>query len=187
MLHTNDYKEDYFKGGGIPCSHLYRWLLQFKDVATDDMEPHWQEITRAFLMWVIGQVLFPNSSSIVKVGWLASLEDLEKIGTYDWGGATLARVYQSLCETSSGRILSFDGMWMILPYWFYFYFRSLIPIFEERIPNSFGYEPIDLDRFPQIAVFNKDQLADVQVGTARHSRPEAQRQIDMRTIESTTW
>ncbi|KAF9591159.1 hypothetical protein IFM89_002114 [Coptis chinensis] len=42
---------------------------------------------RAFMLYVIGNVLLANSHSKVRLGYLASLIQIDEIGSYDWGGA----------------------------------------------------------------------------------------------------
>ena len=47
-------------------------------------------IGRAFLFYTIGALLFPNGNSMIYVGWLAYLDDVNKVAEYDWGFAILA-------------------------------------------------------------------------------------------------
>ncbi|KAI3857174.1 hypothetical protein MKW98_010588 [Papaver atlanticum] len=168
------------KSGGIKCVDLCDWLKTFKGVKEVEMEPYWEEITRVFLLWLIGQVLMPNSVSTTKVGWLCNFEDLSEIKKFDWGTPTLACLYKSLGEVSSRKWKTFNGMWMILEYWFYYYFHTLNPKID-------GNAPVWEDVWPKIKVFNKDKVSAVQRDMGRHSITIARKQLELRSLQGTTW
>ena len=51
---------------------------------------------RAFLLVLFGEVLFSHSSSKLSAWFLPLLADLERVGEYAWGVASLAHLYSTL-------------------------------------------------------------------------------------------
>ncbi|MCL7043794.1 hypothetical protein MKW94_021775 [Papaver nudicaule] len=132
---------------------------------------------------MIGHVFLPNSGSVAQIGYLASFEDLfEKDGEYpkDWGSPILAHLYHALNEVSSGRVVTFNGMWNVLEYWFYYYFHTLVPAIK-------GNPKYWKDEWPEMKVFNRDQLATSQQDLGKFSKINARKQVNLRSIEGTTW
>lgn len=70
------------RSGGIKCVDMCDWLKTFNGKGGVAMDPYWDEIVRVFILWMIDQVLMPNSVSTTKVGWLCNFEelDLENVG-----------------------------------------------------------------------------------------------------------
>ncbi|KAK3010347.1 hypothetical protein RJ639_012780 [Escallonia herrerae] len=53
--------------------------------------------TQAFFLWVMGVILFPTrSKNTVSVKYLPLLSNLQEVGDYAWGAATLAYLYRAL-------------------------------------------------------------------------------------------
>lgn len=56
---------------------------------------------RAYILRLIGGFLMPDKSqNLVKLMFLQFFEDLDRCGTYNWGGAVLATLYRMLCRAS---------------------------------------------------------------------------------------
>ncbi|XP_026438858.1 protein MAIN-LIKE 1-like [Papaver somniferum] len=74
-------------------------------------------LTRAFFVWCFGHFLIAGSSGRVDKRWVLLLDDLDKVGEYDWGLDSLGKTYKFLDGWSeNGKDLS--GMVMVLEYWF---------------------------------------------------------------------
>ena len=104
---ASNVKDKNVKGYGIACAALKTYLLRPSNDASHD------EIERLFILWVLGQVFFTNSSSNAHVGWLKALENLEKAPDYDWGSSILGHLYYSLDDASGGNKNIF-GIWWII-------------------------------------------------------------------------
>lgn len=91
----SEIREDYreLKGGGIRCSTLKSFLTQSRNLEDIDDYP---ELEIVFILWVLGQTFFPNSTLVARVGWLQALEYIGKAPDYDWGSAILAELYCGL-------------------------------------------------------------------------------------------
>ena len=71
-------------------------------------------IGRAFLFFTIGGLFFPNAKSTIPVGWLSYVDDVSKVGDYDWGSAILARIYFALDSCCRREIRSLDCFWQFI-------------------------------------------------------------------------
>ena len=57
---------------------------------------------RAFLLVLFGEVLFSHASSKLSAWFLPLLADLERVGEYTWGAASLAHLYSTLFYFTDG-------------------------------------------------------------------------------------
>ena len=74
--------------------------------------------TRAYILRLIGGVLFPNhSQSLVSLVYLEFLRDLQQCGAYSWGSATLAFLYRMLCRATRPSTREIGGALVILQVW----------------------------------------------------------------------
>ncbi|XP_026392772.1 uncharacterized protein LOC113288047 [Papaver somniferum] len=121
-----DHKD--LKENGIHCSTLKRFLLYNKNSTNTTDYP---ELDRVFILWLMGQTFFPNSTNVSHIGWLKALEDLEKAPHYDWGFEILGEMYRGIGQASIG-IPNFTGFWGILEYWWYTYFCVRKPILKDN-------------------------------------------------------
>ena len=71
-------------------------------------------VARAFLFYTIGCVFFPNANSMILIGWLPFIEHVDKVGSYDWGSAILARIYYGLDVYSRCHVKSLDYFWQFI-------------------------------------------------------------------------
>ncbi|KAI3960952.1 hypothetical protein MKW98_019153, partial [Papaver atlanticum] len=164
------------KSRGLRLSYLRAYIVGREG---KDNTECWKDMLRCFLLWLIGQVLYGESSGVVYCGWYEAVQNLDKFDSYDWGTAIMARLYRSLDECSRGS-KSFSGMWMILEYWFYSYFQTCTPsLDEEQIPS--------VNVWPRIELYNRVNRSDTQCDIGKHSFQLARQQIDLRTAESTIW
>ncbi|KAF9599569.1 hypothetical protein IFM89_039385 [Coptis chinensis] len=135
---------------------------------------------RAFMLYVIGNVLLANSHSKVRLGYLASLIQIDEIGSYDWGGAAYMHLIMSLdlvcrfgIDNGSKAVV---GMWQVIEYWYYSYFRNGMHV---RILE----EP---DQFPAINNWGPTYRHKV-AGEAHCNLSLARQQIESRTRSSIVW
>ncbi|KAF9601312.1 hypothetical protein IFM89_018740 [Coptis chinensis] len=83
---------------------------------------------RAFMLYVIGNVLLANSHNKVHLGYLASLTQIDEIGSYDLGGIAYTHLIGCLdlvCRFGIGNgSKAVVEMWQVIEYWYYSYFRN---------------------------------------------------------------
>lgn len=78
------------------------WLREnFRQLSDDVDEETVKCYARAYLLLMLGGVLFPDASGgDMQLLYLPLLEDLDAVGNYSWGSATLAYLYRQLCRAS---------------------------------------------------------------------------------------
>lgn len=143
-------------------------------------------LARAFFLWCFGHFLLADASGRVDKRWVLLMNDLDRVGEYDWGIASLGNTYKFLDEWSTkGKDLS--GMVMVLEYWYYYYFRNMQPLLCQT-PG--GHQ----DVFPKICLFKKANIISRKRGqgggqkdTRKHSVSSARAQMDTRTSTSCIW
>ena len=71
---------------------------QLSNMATQDMV---NQKARCFMFWMIaGMMMADTSGGYLKLMYLPMLEDVNKIGSYSWGSATLTYMRHFLCKAS---------------------------------------------------------------------------------------
>ena len=76
--------------------------------------------TRAFILDLIGSVIFPDSSGDgVAAMYLWFLEDLQQSKEYNWGAAALAFLYRQLCTGAERNKAEIDSPLALLQVWCY--------------------------------------------------------------------
>lgn len=67
-------------------------------------QQHWDYAARAFLLHLVGCTIFADkSATYVDVAFLEAFRDLQTCGTYAWGAAALAFLYEHLRDASVHR------------------------------------------------------------------------------------
>ncbi|KAF9623325.1 hypothetical protein IFM89_000814, partial [Coptis chinensis] len=121
-----------------------------------------------------------NSHSKARLGYLASLIQIDEIGSYDWGGAAYKHLIMSLdlvCRFGIGNdSKAVVGMWQVIEYWYYSYFRNgmHVQILEEP------------DQFPAINNWGPTYRHKV-AGEAHCNLSLARQQIESPTWNSIVW
>uniref|UniRef100_A0A3Q7EF33 Aminotransferase-like plant mobile domain-containing protein n=1 Tax=Solanum lycopersicum TaxID=4081 RepID=A0A3Q7EF33_SOLLC len=88
---TNSIKVTAFNSHMLSQPHLL-------NMATQDMV---NQKARCYMFWMIaGMMMADTSGGYLKLMYLSMLEDVDKIGSYSWGSATLAYLYHFLCKDS---------------------------------------------------------------------------------------
>jgi hypothetical protein len=96
---------------GINCYGVCLQKLKkaYEVVPKDITELDLQRYIKAYLLYLLGTVLFTNASNTVPVLYLPLL-DLERIDNYAWGAATLATIKHSMNrKKKNGQIKSLCG------------------------------------------------------------------------------
>lgn len=87
------------------------------EVFDDDYQDELLFHIRAHVLCILGS-LFPNSTgNRVQLRLLHYVRDIGAIGTYSWGSACLAYLYEQLCSGSVGRKVELCGSMTLLQVW----------------------------------------------------------------------
>ncbi|KAK9275147.1 hypothetical protein L1049_022406 [Liquidambar formosana] len=92
----------------------------------------------------ISCTFFTGTGDLAPLGLLASMEDVDKIRKFNWGGAALATMYRTMCDMSRGVTKDFGGMPFVWEVWCYEYLNLCRPsLAEETIewPTLKNYSP----------------------------------------------
>ena len=90
--------------------------------------------TRAYMLFIIGGVLFPSSSrDTVHARYMQLLMDDTEISGYAWGAAVLSYLYRGLTKAADRSATSLNGCTMLLMYWAY---ERLAPGRPEIAPSQ---------------------------------------------------
>ncbi|XP_058788007.1 protein MAIN-LIKE 1-like [Vicia villosa] len=119
------------RGQGI---NLKRLRLYYDQFWLDDASPQETILqkTRCYLLLLIGNVLFPDSTgNTVNFMYLRLLMDFTRVGLYSWGFAVLATVYQSLCKNSKADSCTFYGCALLVQVWGWWRMPILAPVNNE--------------------------------------------------------
>ncbi|KAI8559806.1 hypothetical protein RHMOL_Rhmol04G0203200 [Rhododendron molle] len=73
-----------------------------------------EQLTRAFLLYLLGQTLFANKDSSVHTQFFAPLQHLEAVWEFDWGAYALATLYGNLGTYSRDKSLILGGHYRVL-------------------------------------------------------------------------
>lgn len=134
----------------IRLSHLANYILSRKP-PTNNTDVG-DELTRILLLQCIGDFLFADCSLRVDKRWCVLLDSLDDVGSYDWGTPALGNLYKTLDDQSSCKQKDMSGMWMILLFWYYFYFRNCQPVLKDNLRDD------ELDPHPDIHLFHESNL-----------------------------
>lgn len=113
-------RREMYTGGGIKLSSLRERYCQRRprskrpDLLAQDPVVY----TRAYVLYIIGAILFPTSSRhVVHPRYLQLLQHPDQIIDYAWGAAVLAHLYRSLSKSVKKSCNSFNGCSMLLQLW----------------------------------------------------------------------
>ncbi|KAK2992643.1 hypothetical protein RJ640_023953 [Escallonia rubra] len=109
--------QDGFSSGGIKL----KWLVDTYGVLPENYTGHDLVLyTQAFLLWVMGAILFPTTSkNTVSVKYLPFLRNLAEVGDYAWGAATLAYLYRALHKATRPDSKAICACLSLLQVWSY--------------------------------------------------------------------
>ncbi|KAF7833529.1 serine/threonine-protein phosphatase 7 long form-like protein [Senna tora] len=122
------------------------WLDdQFRELPENASEVTVQQFARAYILRLIGGVLFVDKSSrFVHLVYLPLLEDFQVAGTYSWGSACLAFLYREMCKASDYDVKEIGGACLLLQLWVWERFPLLSPkklglVVHDRSPSGEEY------------------------------------------------
>lgn len=96
-----------------------------------------ESIFRRLFLYVIGSCFFGNSRSVIHYELVQFLEDIDAVGTYDWGAITYAAFLAGMRKKVKGRIGAFTAFWQFLPFWAFEYLNISRPELAEGDGNVF--------------------------------------------------
>lgn len=108
--------------------------------------------TRAYMLFIIGGILFPTSSrSTVHPRYMQLLQREDEIIDYAWGAAVLAYLYRGLSNAADKSAVGINGCTMLLQYWAYERLLpgrpQLAPFQDLRWPRADAWtEPVKVRR-----------------------------------------
>ncbi|KAM3221711.1 protein MAIN-LIKE 2-like [Capsicum annuum] len=118
---------------------------QLSDMATQEIV---NQKARCYMFWMIaGTMMADTSGSYLKLIYLPILEDVNAIGSYSWGSATLAYLYRFLCKASQSIQNEIAGFLPLLQVWAW----ERITVLRPQIVGKRGTKdifPTDLRRGP---------------------------------------
>ena len=87
------------------------------------------------MFWMIaGMMMADTSGGYLKLMYLPMLEDVNKIGSYSWGSATLAYLYHFLCKASQSNQNEIAGflpllqVYLLIVHIIYLYFFQFVSV-----------------------------------------------------------
>ncbi|KAL8146825.1 hypothetical protein AgCh_004530 [Apium graveolens] len=91
-----------------------------RDMDAAQIEVQCRVHTRAYMLFIIGGVLFPTSSrDVVHPRYMQLLMEESEIRDYAWGAAVLAHLYRSLTLSADRSVRTFNGCSLLLMLWAY--------------------------------------------------------------------
>ncbi|KAK4487505.1 hypothetical protein RD792_005851, partial [Penstemon davidsonii] len=137
---------DAIVGVSLKLKSLMDALPELDNNATLEMV---QQQARELILGLIGDVLLPNKSgNRVDMKYLPLLRDINRIGTFSWGSAALACLYQELCRATKPETVQIGGCLTLLQIWVWERFHCMRPNIEHNLrflpmidpPGPLGYK-----------------------------------------------
>lgn len=96
----------------------YRWFYEqfqedMKSGRSFVTETDFEQLARAFLLYLFGATLFPSKDSRVHLHYLAAMRDFATVKDYNWGGAALATLYGHMGIASRSSNPGVGGYWRV--------------------------------------------------------------------------
>ncbi|XP_020992614.1 serine/threonine-protein phosphatase 7 long form homolog [Arachis duranensis] len=102
--------------------------FQFRDMPNDATEPTVQVYARGYIMMLLSTMLFGDKSGArVHLRWLPYVADLDGLGKYSWGSATLSWLYRCLCRVANRNVKNLAGPLSLLQFWIFWRFPTFRP------------------------------------------------------------
>ena len=123
-----------------------------RDMDAAQIEVQCRVHTRAYMLFIIGGVLFPSSSrDTVHPRYMQLLMEDSEIRGYAWGAAVLAHLYRSLTLSADRSVRTFNGCSLLLMLWAYERLApgrpEIAPHQEIRWPRARAWaEPVKVSR-----------------------------------------
>jgi len=129
-------------GYKLSMSTLFRI---FKDVSDEWTEREIRHAVRAYIIFLLGNILFADKSkSHVPMCLLDTLKDLSEMNTYSWGSAALAFLYRQLGLASRTGVKQIASYLCLLETWIFKHFPCFHPstkIYYENMLRAARWDP----------------------------------------------
>ncbi|RYR61772.1 hypothetical protein Ahy_A04g018984 [Arachis hypogaea] len=108
----------------------YGWFQnRFRVMSTDATELTVQVYACGYIMMLLSTILFGDKSGArVHSCWLLYVANLDGLGKYSWGSATLSWLYRCLCRVTDRNVKNLAGPLALLQSWIFWRF----PTFRSR-------------------------------------------------------
>ncbi|GMY11562.1 protein MAIN-LIKE 1-like isoform X6 [Fagus crenata] len=104
-------------GDCVRLASLYK-LFANQHPSTNEELGH---CVRAFMLYLCGSALMPNTGDTVSLSILPSLEDIDQLGSFDWGGVAYATLFHFVVQYSLCALKSLGGLIFAWEVWAYEY------------------------------------------------------------------
>ncbi|KAK1397326.1 hypothetical protein POM88_007189 [Heracleum sosnowskyi] len=122
-------RADIFSGTRIKLSAV-RPKKELVEAVPPSNEARERTFRRLFL-YVIGSCFFGNNQSVIHHELVEFLENINTVGTYDWGAITFAAFLSGMRRKVTRQIGSFTAFWQFLPFWAFEYLNICRPEHSE--------------------------------------------------------
>ncbi|RYR13189.1 hypothetical protein Ahy_B04g070302 isoform A [Arachis hypogaea] len=100
--------------GGACLGNKFRFLL------ANALEATVQIYARGYIMMLLSTALFADKSGArVHLRWIPYVADLDGLGKYSWGSATLSWLYRCLCRVANRNVKNLAGPLALLQSWIF--------------------------------------------------------------------
>nr|XP_029146227.1 serine/threonine-protein phosphatase 7 long form homolog [Arachis hypogaea] len=87
-----------------------------------------RRLARAYIIMLLGTQLFGDKSgNRIHIRWLSYVARLEEMGSYSWGTAALAWLYQCMCRVANRHVVKLAGPLQLLQSWIFWRFSRFRP------------------------------------------------------------
>ncbi|RYR55328.1 hypothetical protein Ahy_A06g030566 isoform C [Arachis hypogaea] len=106
----------------------YAWFQnRFRVMPNDATEPTVQVYARGYIMMLFTMLFGDKSGARVHLRWLPYVADLDGLGKYSWGSATLSWLYRCLCRVANRNVKNLAGPLALLQSWIFWRFPTFRP------------------------------------------------------------
>ncbi|XP_042510740.1 uncharacterized protein LOC122086086 isoform X2 [Macadamia integrifolia] len=97
----------------------FRTIWEGRPVSDGSYKAVHDQQARCFIMYMLGNTLFSNSSNRISMSMLAYLEDLSRTSEFDWGSAGYAYLLRNLDLLALAQTQCVMGAWFVPECWCY--------------------------------------------------------------------
>ncbi|XP_026442985.1 protein MAIN-LIKE 1-like [Papaver somniferum] len=115
-----------WKSNLIKVKILSSYFVPEKLSAAENDKAIAERVATAFFMYVLGQFFFTNAKNYIDAEWLSTFQDLDVVGTYDWGSTAFSRLYVAL-RIAGRKRKGLCGPFQVLEFWGYKYLGICSP------------------------------------------------------------
>ncbi|RYR13188.1 hypothetical protein Ahy_B04g070302 isoform B [Arachis hypogaea] len=99
----------------------FSWFQnKFRFLLANALEATVQIYARGYIMMLLSTALFADKSGArVHLRWIPYVADLDGLGKYSWGSATLSWLYRCLCRVANRNVKNLAGPLALLQSWIF--------------------------------------------------------------------